>query len=54
MDSPLYSCFELHLQIRRTLQKLSIDSISLVLKSAADKARGTCEAVPERVHCHMI
>ncbi len=34
--------------------RLSTDSISLVLKSAADKARGTCEAVPERVHCHMI
>lgn len=34
--------------------RLSTDSISLVLKSAADKARGTCESVPERVHCHMI
>ena len=34
--------------------RLSTDSISLVLKSAADKARETCEAVPERVHCHMI
>lgn len=34
--------------------RLSTDSISLVLKSAADKARVTCEAVPERVHCHMI
>ena len=34
--------------------RLSTDSISLVLKSAADKARKTCEVVPERVHCHMI
>lgn len=34
--------------------RLSTDSISLVLKSAADKARENCDAVPERVHCHMI
>ena len=34
--------------------RLSADSISLVLKTAADKARETCEAVPDRVHCHMI
>ncbi|MCQ2544670.1 MAG: site-specific integrase [Lachnospiraceae bacterium] len=34
--------------------RLSTDSISLVLKSAADKVRENCEAVPERVHCHMI
>lgn len=34
--------------------RLSTDSVSLVLKSAADKARENCEAVPERVHCHMI
>lgn len=34
--------------------RLSTDSISIVLKSAADKARENCEAVPERVHCHMI
>ena len=34
--------------------RLSTDSISLVLKTAADKARETCEAVPDRVHCHMI
>ena len=34
--------------------RLSTDSISLVLKSAADKARENCEVVPERVHCHMI
>ena len=34
--------------------RLSTDSISLVLKTAADKARETCEAVPDRVHCHII
>lgn len=34
--------------------RLSTDSISLVLKSAADKARETCEVIPDRVHCHMI
>lgn len=33
---------------------LSTDSISLVLKSVADKAKGTCVSVPERMHCHMI
>jgi integrase/recombinase XerD len=34
--------------------RLSTDSISLVLKYAADKARESCEEVPNRVHCHMI
>lgn len=34
--------------------RLSTDSIILVLKSAADKARKTCEVIPDRVHCHMI
>ena len=34
--------------------RLSTDSISLVLKSAADKARKTCKVIPDRVHCHMI
>lgn len=34
--------------------RLSTDTISLVLKSAADKSRENCETVPERVHCHMI
>ncbi len=34
--------------------RLSTDSISLVLKSAADKARENCDVVPERVHCHII
>lgn len=34
--------------------RLSTDSISLVLKSAADKARETCKVILDRVHCHMI
>lgn len=34
--------------------RLSTDSISLVLKTAADKARESCGDVPERVHCHMF
>ena len=34
--------------------KLSTDSISLVLKTAADTARETCETVPDNVHCHLI
>lgn len=33
---------------------LSTDSISLVLKTAADKARESCCEVPSGVHCHMI
>ena len=33
---------------------LSTDSISLVLKTAADTARSTCNEVPEKVHCHLI
>lgn len=35
-------------------QRLSTDSISLVLKTAADMARKTCPEVPENVHCHMV
>lgn len=34
--------------------KLSTDSISLALKTAADKARKFCNDVPQRVHCHMM
>lgn len=34
--------------------RLSTDSISLILKTAADKARTTCNDVPKNVHCHMI
>ena len=33
---------------------LSTDSISLILKTAADKARETCPDVPNNVHCHLI
>jgi len=33
---------------------LSTDSISLILKTAADKARETCADVPDNVHCHLI
>ena len=34
--------------------KLSTDSISLVLKTAAETARVTCDEVPEKVHCHLM
>jgi len=34
--------------------RLSTDSISLVLKNAADAARNTCHDIPDRVHCHLI
>ena len=34
--------------------RLSTDSISLVLKTAADKARMNCTDVPMNVHCHLI
>lgn len=34
--------------------KLSTDSISLVLKIAAAKARETCRDVPDHIHCHMM
>lgn len=34
--------------------ELSTDSVSLVLKTAANKARESCGEVPKRVHCHMI
>jgi len=33
---------------------LSTDTISLVLKTASDKARETCSHVPKKVHCHLI
>jgi len=38
----------------RKPHRLSTDSIGLVLKTAADKARESCGDVPGRVHCHMI
>lgn len=34
--------------------RLSTDSISLVLKTAADIARTACDKVPDNVHCHLI
>ena len=34
--------------------KLSTDSISLILKNAADTAQKSCESVPENVHCHLM
>ncbi|CUX36379.1 Tyrosine recombinase XerD [Clostridium sp. C105KSO15] len=34
--------------------RLSTDSISLVLKTAADNVRKTCRDVPDNVHCHLI
>lgn len=34
--------------------RLSTDSISLVLKTAADIARQTCKDVLGKVHCHLI
>lgn len=35
-------------------QRLSTDSISLILKTAADIARIHCDEVPSRVHCHLM
>lgn len=35
-------------------QRLSTDSISLILKTAADIARNHCDEVPARVHCHLL
>lgn len=34
--------------------RLSTDSISLILKTAAGMARGTCSNVPANVHCHLL
>lgn len=34
--------------------RLSTDSISLVLKTAAVKARKSCSNIPEHVHCHLM
>lgn len=34
--------------------RLSADSISLILKTASDIARKNCSEVPDRVHCHML
>ena len=34
--------------------QLSTDSISLILKKAAQTARANCSEIPENVHCHLI
>ena len=34
--------------------RLSTDSVSLVLKTAAEMARKNCSDVPENIHCHLI
>lgn len=34
--------------------RISTDSISLVLKTAADNARESCSDVPDNVYCHLI
>jgi len=34
--------------------RLSTDSISLVVGTAASMARNTCSSVPENVHCHLF
>ena len=48
-DSPLfYSLMD------GRAHKLSTDSISLILKNAADIARKSCESVPKNVHCHLM
>lgn len=35
-------------------QHLSADSVALILKQAADRARAGCLDIPARVHCHLV
>lgn len=48
-ENPLFYSF-----LDRRAHRLSTDTISLVLKTAADKARKSSSDVPKRVHCHLI
>jgi integrase/recombinase XerD len=34
--------------------KLAVDTVSVVLRQAAEAARVLCPTVPENVHCHML
>jgi site-specific recombinase XerD len=34
--------------------RLSVDSISLILKKAAELARVKCDEIPDNIHCHLI
>jgi integrase/recombinase XerD len=36
------------------LTRLAVDTVSAVLKQAAEAARETCPTVPANVHCHML
>ena len=49
MEAPLF-----YSRIDGKPHQLSTDSISLILKTAAEKARDTCPEVPENVHCHLM
>ena len=36
------------------LTRLAVDTVSTVLKAAAETAREICPTIPENVHCHML
>ncbi len=48
-ESPLFYSF-----LDGVPHRLSTDSISLILKTAANEARTECNEVPDKVHCHLI